>query len=46
MTAKKGLLLGLGLAALALGISVGARVLRGAIESLLVDFHSLISWMG
>jgi len=38
--------IGIGLAALALGISVGARVLRGAIESLLVDFHSLISWMG
>ncbi len=38
--------IGLGLAALALGIGVGARVLRGAIEALIVDFHSLMSWMG
>jgi len=37
--------IGLGLAALALSMGVGARVLSSAIDSLVVDFHSLMSWM-
>jgi len=37
--------IGLGLAALALGIGVGARVLHASLDSLVVDFYSLISWV-
>jgi flagellar biosynthesis protein FliR len=36
----------LGLAALAMGIGVGAKVLRMALEVLIIDFHSLMSWVG
>ncbi len=38
--------IGLGLAALAMGVGVGAKVLRSALEALVVDFHSLMSWVG
>lgn len=37
--------IGVGIAALALGVGAGGRLLRDALERLVLDFHSVMSWM-